>query len=73
MTEVREQLSDFLDSVESGEELIVTRHGHPVAVIVAYDEYESMVETLNILSDNVAVDAIAEADDDIASGRVDRD
>ena len=70
MTEVRDQLSEYLDSVEAGEELIVTRRGRPVAVILAYDEYESMVETLNILSDDDAMAAIAEAEDDVSHGRV---
>jgi prevent-host-death family protein len=71
MTEVRDQLSDYLDAVEAGEELVITRHGRPVAVIIAHDEYESMVETLNILSDAAAVEAITEAEADIAAGRVD--
>lgn len=71
MTDVRNGLSDFLDAVEAGETLTVTRNGRPVAVMVAYDEYESMVETLNILSDSTALEALREAEDDVAAGRVD--
>lgn len=70
MTEVRDQFSDFLDAVEAGEELTITRHGRPVAVVVAFDEYESMIETLNILSDANALAAIEDAESDIAAGNV---
>ena len=70
MTEVRDQFSDYLDAVEAGEELTVTRHGRPVAVVVAFDEYESMIETLNILSDTNALAAIEDAETDLADGNV---
>jgi antitoxin YefM len=69
-TEVRENLSEFLDMVESGEELIITRRGRPVAVVVALEDYEAMTETLNILTDDDAMAAIAEAEDDISHGDV---
>lgn len=72
MTEVRDQLSDFLDIVEGGEELIITRRGRPAAVMLAYDEYEAMVETLNILSDASAMEALAEGEADLAAGRVEQ-
>ena len=70
MTDVRDNLSDFLDGVEAGEELTITRHGRPIAVVIAIDEYESMVETLNILSDSASVAAIEEAESDLATGNV---
>ncbi|GAA0944749.1 type II toxin-antitoxin system Phd/YefM family antitoxin [Actinocorallia libanotica] len=65
-TEVRDRLREILDVVvETGDQFTVTRHGRPVAVIVSAEEYESLIETLNILSDDNAMEAIAEAESEI--------
>jgi prevent-host-death family protein len=69
LTEIRDKLRQVVDTVaETGVEYIITRHGKPVAVVLAYDEYESMVETLNILSDTEAMSAIAEGEADLEDG-----
>ena len=71
LTEVRDRLSEIIDDVSShGTEWVITRHGRPVAVMVGADEYESLLETLNILSDSDTMDALAAAEADIAAGRV---
>ena len=71
LTEVRDNLSEILDEViATGQEYVITRHGRRVAVLLAIDEYEAMVETLNVLSDDETLDALAEAELDIAEGRV---
>jgi len=63
LTEVRDNIKAIIDEVVStATEYTVTRHGKPVAVILSYEEYESLVETLNILSDDDAMDAIEEAE-----------
>lgn len=63
-TEVRDRLREILDDVtETGNQYTITRHGRPVAVIVSADEYESLIETLNILSDSDAMAAVAEGDE----------
>lgn len=36
---------------EEGEVFTLTKHGEPEGVIMSYDEYESLKETLDILSD----------------------
>jgi antitoxin YefM len=70
LTEVREKLSEILDTVTStGEEWIITRHGRPVAVVLSYDEYESLIETVNILSDDETLTAIREGLEDLDEGR----
>lgn len=40
---------------KAGQEYIVTKNGHPAAVIMSYDEWESWKETLEILSDPKAL------------------
>jgi prevent-host-death family protein len=69
LTEVRDNLSEIIESVAStGEEWVVTRHGRPVAVILGFDEYESLIETVNILSDDDSLRAIAEGLSDLEDG-----
>jgi len=71
LTEVRDNLSEIIESVmATGEEWVITKHGRPVAVILSHDEYESLIETVNILSDSDTLDAIGEglADLDGAGG-----
>jgi prevent-host-death family protein len=66
LTDARTNFSEIVDHVVStGDEWTVTRHGRPVAVVIAFDEYESMIETLNILSDADTMDAIAEGQADL--------
>ena len=61
LTEVRERLSEVVDEVlTEGTEMTITKHGRPVAVILGIDEYESLIETLNILSDPDTMTAIGE-------------
>lgn len=70
VSDLRENISNILDEVEAGRECVITRHGRAVAVILDIEEYESLVETLNILSDDDTMDALAEAELDLAEGRV---
>ena len=69
LTEARSRLSEIVDEVAStGSTVEISRHGRPVAVVMGYEEYESLVETLNILADEATMGAIAEAERDVAGG-----
>jgi prevent-host-death family protein len=71
VSEVRDKLSDIVEDVATtGTEWVITRHGKPVAVMLGIDEYESLIESLNILSDDDTMAAIDEALADIDEGRV---
>ena len=71
LTEARSRLSEIVDDVSStGSEVVISRHGRPVAVVLGYDEYESLVETLNILADEATMDALAEAEREVAAGEL---
>ena len=51
-TEAKRRLLELLRNAEQrGEEVIITRRGKPTAVILPHDEYERLLETLEILSD----------------------
>lgn len=67
LTDVRDNIKAIIDEVvTTSTEYTVTRHGKPVAVILSYEEYESLVETLNILSDDDALSAIEEAEAELS-------
>jgi prevent-host-death family protein len=71
LTEVRDRLSEIVEDVNgNGTEWTITRHGRPVAVILGADEYEALIETLNILSDDDTMEALAEAAEDVKAGRL---
>ncbi len=64
---------EVVDEVmRTGGEVIITLHGKPVAVLLAHDEYESLVETIDILSDDEAMAAIAESEAEFAAGNSSR-
>lgn len=49
-TDARATLASVLDTaVDDLEEVVVTRAGHPDAVILARSEYESLMETYHLL------------------------
>lgn len=68
---VKAQLSALVDEVHrTHERVTITRNGEPVAVLLAVDDFESLMETLDILSDpkeaQEILDDIDEADRAIA-------
>lgn len=71
LTDARNRLSEIIDDVtETASEVVISRHGRPVAVVIGYEEYESLVETLNILADDTTMAALNEAERDLAAGRL---
>ena len=71
LTEARSRLSEIVDEVTSTDSTIeISRHGRPAAVIISSEEYESLLETLNILADDATMAAIAEAERDVAAGEL---
>ncbi len=74
LTEVRDNLSEVIDSVmTTGDAYEITRHGKRAAVLLAVDDYDALLETLNILSDSDTMEALEDAEVDIAEGRIDSD
>jgi antitoxin YefM len=68
---VKAHFSQVIDDVAGTHERVtVTKNGSPVAVILAVEDYESMMETLEILSDRQAVAEVREAEQQMAQGEV---
>ena len=70
ISEVKTRLPELVYGVEEREEeIIVTRNGKPAAVLVNYDEYERLKDTLDVLSDPVSMKQIAQSKSFYAKGR----
>jgi antitoxin YefM len=50
ITETRKQLLELPDQLVD-EPVIITKHGKPAMVALGYEQFESLMETLEILSD----------------------
>jgi len=62
ISEVKTRLPELVSGVEEREdEIVVTRNGKPAAVLINYDEYERLKETLDVLSDPVSMRQIAQS------------
>lgn len=65
ITEARRQLLDLPDELND-EPVIITKHGKPVMAALSFEQYESLLETLSILSDrnfaNQLQESIAQAE-----------
>lgn len=67
---IKSHFSQVIDDVAGTHERVtVTKNGRPVAVILAVEDYESLMETLEILSDRSAVAEIRDAEQQMAQGQ----
>ena len=71
LSEVKAKLSEVVDEVVTNHQRVtVTRNGRPVAVVLSTADLEAVEETVAILSDPAAVEAIELGRAAIASGDV---
>ena len=69
LTELRPRLPELVDRVSQFfDRFLITRHGRTEAVLLAVDDFEGLLETVEILSDNEAVKRLAEAEEELARG-----
>ena len=67
---MKARFSEFLDRVEHDHEhVLITRNGRAAAVMISYEQLESMRETIAILSEPGALEDLIQADRDIAAGK----
>ncbi len=68
---VKDRFSEFVERVERHHErVVVTRNGRPAAVLVSPEDLASLEETLDVLSNPVAVAELVEAEAAQAAGDV---
>lgn len=69
LAHVKSKFSEMVDRVDqTHDRIVVTRNGRPAAVLISPDELASLEDTLELLSDPVAVRELAEAREAQARG-----
>ncbi len=70
LKELRPKLPEVIEGIDTKlDRYIVTKRGKPVAVMLSPEDYEAMLETIEILSDKEAVKRIRQAKQEIKAGR----
>lgn len=68
-SEVQAELPELLDLIESADEhVVVVRNDRPTAMLMSFNAYESLIETLDVLSTPGALEEIREAESRYAAG-----
>ena len=69
LTEMRPRLSELLARAhERFDRFVITRRGRAEAVLLSADEFDGLLETLEILSDKAMVKRLVEADRELSHG-----
>ncbi len=69
-TEFRKDLKKYLDSVEENNETLIVKRGTGKgAVMISLDEYNSMMETLHLLSSRKNADRLFESIKQMKEGK----
>lgn len=71
LSSAKTHLARLLTEVETlGERIVITRSGRPVGVLMPVDEYEGLMETLEILADPELSAAVREGLEDVEDDRL---
>ncbi|MFH1662974.1 MAG: type II toxin-antitoxin system Phd/YefM family antitoxin [Chloroflexota bacterium] len=71
ITDTRRKLLPLIERVE-GESyhFMITKHGKPAAVVISYEEYSQMVETLQLIKDRGLVHEIMQGSAEAERGNM---
>lgn len=71
LSEAKTHLAKLLADVEAlGEEVVITRSGRPVGVLLSLTDYEGLIETLEILADQDLAKSIVQGLAEAEAGTV---
>ncbi len=71
VTEARQKLLPLLDRVEEGAyRFVITRHNRPVAVVMSYEDYNRMTETLKFMENRSWSQRVDQGLDQARHGRL---
>ena len=70
VTTVKRDLMKLLKKVQTeGDSLVITRDGKAAGVLMSTEEYEGLMETLEIMSDKKLMRSLRKAEEDFSKGR----
>ncbi len=70
LKDLRPELPSVVDKIDKKwDRYVVTRHGKPSVVMLSVEDYESLMETLDILADPKAVKGLKQGEEDLTKGR----
>jgi prevent-host-death family protein len=68
LADVKNRLSEVVDRLEREHgRVVITKHGHPAAVVISVDDLESLEETLDVMGSTALMDDIHEALTDLST------
>lgn len=71
LSHAKAHLARLLAEVEQlGEEVVITRSGQPVGILLSLEEYEGLIETLEILADAELSRALQQGLQDETAGKL---
>ncbi len=71
LSDAKARLPQLLrEAEELGERFVITRSGRPAAVLVSAEEFDGLLETLEILADPKLAAAVARGLGDVERGRL---
>jgi antitoxin YefM len=70
LADVKNHLSEVIDRIERQHgRVVITKHGRPAAVLISIEDLESLEETLEVMRDPALIEAVREAEAEVATGR----
>ena len=71
LTEARNKFPKLVDEAsKTFARFVITRKGKPEAVLMSQEEYEALIDTLEILSSRKSLASLRRAQKDVKAGRV---
>lgn len=71
ISEARANLLKLVDEVDNKfDRITLTKSGKAKAVLMSVDEFDSWMETIDVLNDSATMAALVEAQHDVATGRL---
>ena len=69
LADVKNRLSEVVDRLEREHgRIVITKHGHPAAVVISVEDLESLEETLDVMGSAALLDDIREALAELTTG-----
>jgi antitoxin YefM len=69
LADVKNRLSEVVDRIEREHgRVVITKHGHPAAVVMSVDDLESLEETLDIMDSSALLADIRESLTELTTG-----